>query len=590
MADLLAIISHNRSRQVSVGDLLAAHESLRGTVTFSQRVGTDWAEVAVLDRVQPAMTGTDASGEGWTAWAGALADPTRAAAPLSELEGQFALARLAPNGDELTVATDPVGMMPLFTATTGELTYFSTSALVLARVLGTPPSRIGVERFLRTGTMFGCSTPWEGVERLQPAEAVVFTPSGSRRETYWQPAVEAEIRSLGFDDCTAVCAERGTEAFGGRYRGSHPWADLTGGFDTRLLTLITQGAGVPFHANTVGDDGHDDVDIAREIAAAAGWSWTRLGLPDDWEEIAPARIDEAVAWGDGQLEALHLCNVIEGHREKALTETMLLNGGGGEQFRDYAWGHELWSANRSTEVHYDRLLAWRVLGPTDLSIFREDPTPAVAAALRAELEHRAEPFADTPNTFQCDLIHALRNTGHFGAYQAVAAGWVHMELPFYLKSVFSTAISAHPRHRQLHRLMRAMDRLLDPRVAAIRTKTGGPAEPIRAANLYRFTPYLWRRGKRFGSRLRGRVMGDGSKGEGVVVTERERAFAATIAALRGQGRLDPAQMRSAALFEPAALESVLERAEQAASGVDWSMVGRIVTVELALAAADAGIE
>jgi asparagine synthetase B (glutamine-hydrolysing) len=590
MADLLAIISRDRSRQVSVRDLVAAHESLRGPATSSQTVGAGWAEAAVLDRVQPPLLGTEAKGDGWTAWAGPLADPAAASAPLTELEGQFALARLEPDGGELTVATDPVGMMPLFTAVAGDLTYFSTSALVLARLLRATPSQIGIERFLRTGTMFGRFTLWEGIDRLQPAEAVVFTPTGSRRETYWRPAVEAEIRSLGFDDCAATCAERGTEAFGRRYRGAHPWTDLTGGFDTRLLTLITQGAGVPFDANTVGDDGHDDVDIAREIAAAAGWPWTRLGLPDDWEEIAPTRIDEAVAWGDGQLEALHLCNVIEGHREKALSETMLLNGGGGEQFRDYAWGHELWSANRSTEVHYDRLLAWRVLGPTDLSIFRVDPTPAVGAALRAELEHRAEPFADAANTFQCDLIHALRNTGHFGAYQAVAAGWVHMELPFYLKSVFSTAISAHPRHRRLHRLMRAMDRLLDPRVAAIRTKTGGPAEPIRVANLYRFTPYLWRRGKRFGSRLRGRVMGDGSKGEGVVVTERERAFAATVAALRGQGRLDPAQMRSAALFEPAALEELLARAEQGAVGVDWAMVGRIVTVELALAAVDAGIE
>ena len=590
MADLLAIISRDRSRPVSVADLLAAHESLRGPASFSQTVSAGWAEVIVLDRVAPPLAGTEAAGEGWVAWAGPLADPARAAAALSELEGQFALARLATDGAELVVATDPLGMMPLFTAAAGDLTYFSTSALVLARALRTPPSKIGVERFLRTGTMFGQATPWEGVERLQPAEAVVFSPAGARRETYWRPTVDAGIRSLGFDDCTAACVERGTEAFGRRYRGAHPWADLTGGFDTRLLTLITQGAGVPFHANTVGDDGHDDVDIAAEIAAAAGWPWTRLGLPDDWAEVAPTRIDEAVAWGDGQLEAMHLCNVIEGHREKAATETMLLNGGGGEQFRDYAWGHELWSANRSNQVHYDRLLAWRVLGPTDLSVFREDPTPAVAAALRAELEHRAEPFADAPNTFQCDLLHALRNTGHFGAYQALAAGWVHMELPFYLKSVFSTAISAQPRHRQFHRLMRAMDLALDPRVAAIQTKTGGPAEPIGVANLYRFTPYLWRRGKRFGSRLRGKVMGDGSKGDGEHVTERERAFAATVASLRAQGRLDPAQMRSAALFEPAALESMLERAEQAAIGVDWSMVGRIVTIELALAAADAGID
>ena len=588
MADLLAIICRDRSRRVSAEDLVAAQEALRGPAAVSERVSAGWAEVVVSDRVQPPLLGTAADGDGWAAWAGPLADPARALAPLPELEGQFALARLDPAGEELTLATDPLGMMPLYTGSAGDLTYFSTSALVLARLLRASASRIGFERFLRTGTMFGRFTPWEGVERLQPAEAIVFSPAGSRRETYWRPAVDPAIRSLSFAECAAACAGRGEAAFGARYRGTDPWADLTGGFDTRLLTLITQAAGVPFHANTAGEEGHDDVDIAREIAAAAGWPWTRLALPDDWAEVMPTRIEEAVAWGDGHLEALQMAAVIDGHRQKAETGTLLLNGGGGEQFRDYAWNQELTAANRSTEVNFGRILAWRVLGPLDLSVFRDDPTPAVGAAIRAELEHRAEPFGGTPNTFQCDLIHALRNTGHFGAYQAGAAGWVHMELPFYLKSVFATAISAHPRHRSFHRLMREMNRLLDPRIAAIQTKTGGPAEPMRPGNLYRFTPYVWRRGMRFGSRLRGRVMGQGPSD--AEPTQRERADAASVAALRAAGRLDPAQMRSAALYDPEALETALARAEAGAPGVDWTLVGRVITAELSLVAVDTGIE
>jgi hypothetical protein len=588
MADLLAIVSRDRSRRASAAELVAAHEALRGPAPFSQRQSAGWAEVVVCDRPQPPLIGSELAGEGWSAWAGPLADPARPQAPLDELEGQFALARLDAAGEELTVATDPLGMMPLYTASAGELTYFSTSALILARALRAPASRLGFERFLRTGTMYGRSTPWEGIERLQPAEAVVFAPTGSRRQTYWQPSVEAEIRALGFDDCAAACAERGEAAFAARYRGEHPWADLTGGFDTRLLTLITQGAGIPFRANTAGEEGHDDVDIAREIAAAAGWPWTRLALPDDWPELMPTRLEEAVAWGDGHLEALQMADVIEGHRQKAAAETLLLNGGGGEQFRDYAWNQELTAANRSTEVNFDRILAWRALGPLDLSVFRTDPTPAVAAAIRADLEARVEPYAGTPNTFQCDLIHALRNTGHFGAYQAGAAGWIHMELPFYLKSVFATAISAHPRHRSFHRLMRAMNRLLDPRIAAIQTKTGGPAEPMHLTNLYRFTPYVWRRGKRFGSRLRGKVMGQGPGGEEPTV--RELARAAAVASLRAAGRLDPTQMRSAALYGPEALESTLAGAEASAPGVDWALIGRLITAELSLAAVDAGIE
>jgi hypothetical protein len=278
---------------------------------------------------------------------------------------------------------------------------------------------------------------------------------------------------------------------------------------------------------------------------------------------------------------------MQGHRSKAEVESLLFNGGGGEHFRDYPWGQELWAAGRSTTVNFDRLLAWRVFGPIDLGVFRTDPTPAVAAALRAELEARVEPFAGAPNTFQCDLLYAFKATGHFGAYQSTAGAWEHMELPFYLKPVFTTAISSSPRHRNLHRLMREMMRLLDPAIAAIQTETGGPAEPLRIGNLHRFAPYPWRRGRRFASRLRGRILPSSAATSQPSVLEAARGE--LVGRLRDEGRLDPAQMRSAALYDPIRLEQLLAVAATDPGAADWGLVGRVITSELALEATGTGL-
>lgn len=588
MPDLLAIISRDRSRTVTVDELTATHESLRGAATSSDGAECGWAAVRVLDRPQPAMVGVEREGDGWTAWAGPLADPGAASAPLERLDGQFALLRLEPDRETLRLATDPLGLKSLFTAEQDDLTYVSTSALVLAKHLGRPASRRGVEAFLRTGTQFGRPTPWQGIERLQPAETITFTPAGSERGVYWQPAVDPKVRELGFVACAKACAEQAAGAIAGSYGGKRPWLDLTGGFDTRLLSLLAQRAELSFLANTIGDEGLEDVRLAQEIAAAAGWPWTRFGLPGNWEEIAPGRVEEAVAWGDCSLEALHLTEVIQGHRDKAATESLLLNGGGGEHYRDYPWGQELWAANRTSKVNFDRLLAWRVLGPLDVSVFRTDPTAVAATDLRAELEARVAPFSSQPNTFQCDLLYALKASGHFGAYQSSAAGWIHMEIPFYLKSVFQTAISAAPRHRNLHRLMREMMRYLNPEIAAIQTETGGPAAPLRLTNALRFTPYVSRRARRFGSRLRGRVLGAG--GDPAAPDQRLRGRAAIVASLRDEGRLNPATMRSAALYEPERLTSLLDLAASAPGAVDWALVGRIVTLELALEAVGTGLD
>lgn len=591
MADLLAIISHDRARVVgddALEALTATYESLRGPVPFRESASTPWAAVRVVDRPQPATAGVVRRGEGWTAWAGPLLEPALAAAtPLERLDGQFALARLEGDGQTLRVATDPLGMKPLFLAESGGSTYVSSSALVLAKHLRLSPSRSGLEAFLRTGNQFGRHTPWEGVERLRPAEVLTLSPEKRERAVYWQPEIAEEIRRLPFEACAEACADQAAAAIGAAYAQRRPWVDLTGGFDSRLLALLARRGGLDFLTNTIGEEGDEDVRLARTIAATAGWPWTRFALPADWEEALPGRIEEAVAWGDCHLDALPLAEVIEGHRGKAEVESMLLNGGGGEHYRDYPWGQELWAAGRLNSVNFERLIAWRVLSPLDLSPFRDDPTAAVSAAARAELEARVEPFAGAPNTFQCDLLYAFKATGHFGAYQSTAGAWVHMELPYYLKSVFATAISASPRHRNFHRLMREMMRHLDPRIAAIQTETGGPAEPLRAANLHRFAPYPWRRGRRFLSRLRGRVLGSGASPE---PTPQDRARAGLVAALRREGRLEPARMRSAALYDPARLDQLLRDAVAAPASVDWTLLGRALTVELALEAADAGLD
>jgi hypothetical protein len=592
MADLLAIISHDRAKPVDAAaleQLTSTYESLRGPVPFRETASTEWARVRVVDRPQPATAGVREQGAGWTAWAGPIAEPQAAAAtPLERLDGQFALVRLEEDGSTLRVATDPLGMKPLFSAESNGATYVSSSALVLAKQLGATPSRPGLEAFLRTGNQFGRHTPWEGIERLRPAETIAFTPRGRQRSTYWQPTVEADVRRLSFAECADACVEQASAAIAARYREVRPWLDLTGGFDTRLLALLAQRAELGFLANTSGEDANEDVRLARQIAETADWPWTQFRLPGDWDELLPARIEEAVAWGDGHLDALPLSEVMLGHQRKGERESMLLNGGGGEHYRDYPWGQELFAAGRSRTVNFERLIAWRALSPIDLSVFREDPTAPVSANLRAELEQRVEPFSSQPNTFQCDLLYAFKATGHFGAYQSTAGAWVHMELPFYLKSVFSTAISASPRHRNYHRLMREMMRRLNPTIAAIQTETGGPAEPLNLGNLHRFTPYPWRRGRRFASRLRGKVLGSGDANPEATPTDVARG--GLIAALRGQGRLDPATMRSGALYDGGALERLLADAASDPAAVDWTTVGRIVTVELALEAADAGLD
>jgi hypothetical protein len=592
LAELLAIISHDPSTVVDDGALerlTADHVALRGVQEGRLDAGTGRVRTRVLGR-STSTWGVEEADGGWTAWAGSLQRRTATlAGPLAELDGQFGLVRADREG-AVEVATDALGMKPLYVAERDRHTYVSTSVLALARHLGAAPSRLGLESFLRAGMQFGRATQWEGIDRLRPAEVRRFAAAGGAgvEASSSVPSTEPRIGELSLGDAAELCVERATAALADRYSGEQPWIDLTGGFDSRLLSLLAARAGIEPIANTFGGPESEDVRIARRVALARDWPWQLIEPAADWPRRLPEELPEAIGWGDGHLDALHLAGVLVGHREKAATRTLLLNGGGGEEFREHPWGHELWKAGRTSTVGYDRFIAWRLLLPVDLSPLRADPTAAVAAAMREELEARARPFSTRSNIFQDDLLYALKMTGHSGAYQAAGGAYLDLEVPFYLRPILLSVISVAPRHRRLHRLMREMMVRLDPTVAALPTETGGPAEPLRPGNLLRFAEYGRRRSLRFATRVRARLPDRGARDlapPGLY----ELAGGALVERLRGERRLDPKTMRSGSLYDAQRLDALFDRAIAQPNGVDWDAVGRIVTVEMTLEAAGAGL-
>jgi hypothetical protein len=160
-------------------------------------------------------------------------------------------------------------------------------------------SELGLSVFLRAGYQFGTRTIWEGIERLDPATRIVFGPNGARRDTYWRPPVEEEVTRLSLAEAVERCRTVARETLGSSYAGTEGrrWADLTGGYDSRLSTLLFTDAGVDFIANTFGREGSEDVVIAAEIARAAGWDWRRFDIPAAWPELLPRLMPQAAASG-----------------------------------------------------------------------------------------------------------------------------------------------------------------------------------------------------------------------------------------------------------------------------------------------------
>lgn len=592
MTTLLAIVARDRA-VVEPGEieaLAATYERLRGAGVRTEVCGPGWVRAMTIGHEHGQPAGLASADTSWVAWAGSVQHPgSLIDAPPEALDGQFVSLHFNADEDTLTLVTDPLGLKPVFLAERDRKIYISTSALVLARHLRAPPSRAEMEAFVRMGRQFGPRTHWEGVRRAEPARAMRFDLSGVTERTYWTPSPDPRMARLSLTETAEACSSRGVEWMRSALVGTDaPWCDLTGGFDSRLLALLLRRAGTQFHTNTFGDEGSEDVLIAAEVSGAAGWPWSRFDLPRDWSEILPRVLPAAVAWGDAQLNAVQLAEVLRGHGARAPLGSTVLCGGGGEYYTADAWMHELSRAGRTGEVNFDRWFNVIVLPTMDVSIFSRDPTPGVIQASRGDFQRRIEAYDGVPNVLKLDVMQAYRSRGHYGVYQAAAGGCADQRLPYLAKNLFTDAISVSSRFRRYHRLMRRMTHDLDPRIAAVRTTYGGPAAPATLRNAHQVVRYPLRRGGRLLRKVAHRASGE-SPSSASVVAIRRGAHRTLIEAMVRDGRLDIRRMRSGSLYDERSLSRLLESVIRGPGSSASALLGRIATIELALESADADL-
>jgi hypothetical protein len=581
LSGFVAIIWTQESAPTDEIDTLAkAYTDLRGPA-LEQRLSAAGRVDAIRFESWPSRhPAVERRSDSWALAVGAIHhDQPLLSSRLEDLEGQFALLIYDAQSGAVTVASDPFGMQALYWARRDGTTYVSTSCLTLARHLQAPLSEIGVHTYLRTGMQFGALTNWEGISRLDPATSLRFEQDRLNVEQYWRPELDGRIGGLDLERAAGHCIEVAAELFARCFGGAPTWADLTAGFDTRLLTLLMDHAGVELHAETRRTTRSLDPIIAERVARAAGWDWQALEVPREWlpqlRELAPV----ALGWGDGNIDVLTLSRDLWVHRLLGRERPSLLNGVGGDHFRSHAWRQEFFLEGRSSRVNWDNLLDMRLIHSMDTSVFARDPTADVRDHIQQRMRTWAAPYSSELNTVQLDVMHAYKQTGHAGAYCSADGGYLQAHLPYYLKPVFSAAFSTNFKLRNHHRLMRAMIHRLNPAVARLPTDSGGPAGPWRWRNVHRFAPYYAQLGRRainkIGERLIGRPVWPIS---GVVRPWLRQASARYVAELE----LRPETMLSGHLYDGGRLGAAMAKAQSEETTSE--AIGRIVTIELALRA------
>ena len=513
---------------------------------------------------------------------------------LERYDGHFALVIYNGVEENLSVISDPTGQFSIFYGSHGDRTFFSTSAFAIAMQVCSQPDTLAIESFLRAGKAHGDWTLWQDVKRIFPGTVKKIDRDKVSEVEYWTPSYIETIARLSFEEALEYALDMMIPLFNCvLQREGKVWADLTGGFDTRLTTMLMAKLGIPFIAYCVGPDDHPDVQIAKKISEVMEWEYQTIQMPDDWEQRQLDWLETALFKGDARLSVLGLASVVYGQRERSITSKVNVTGLGADEWREAAYSGT-YLFNRGKTYAYDRLIDAAILSSIPVEVMRQDRTLEIRREWKIYLSKLASNYSKYPNVIKGNAMFVkFRYPSHGGSYLSASAGFMRALSPFCFKEPVNFALSLDYRWRlnYHYRFVRTLLEREDLILANIETTKGGPAIPMRLSNLRKFVP-LWK------PIISNQVEAATHRlfGRSIRLWNHPRYSTYPMPGWRkaqvnyaySEGLLNPSKMFSGDLYNALALQSMVALTEK--NHFEYGeFLDRVITVEMALRAVGTGL-
>lgn len=191
---------------------------------------------------------------------------------MREAEGTFCLVHYQPQTGTVVLATDKLGVRPLYFWMDENLVVFA-SALRILEELSFVPKKMdlrAVTEVVALGAPLADRTPYANISRLKSAEIVKITNEGAARSCYWRWD-EIEVSEDPEPACLARVYDRFQTATKRRIRNDRDTAAyLSGGLDSRCTVAALCDNGVRTRTVNFARPGTQDYFFGKDFAAKIG--------------------------------------------------------------------------------------------------------------------------------------------------------------------------------------------------------------------------------------------------------------------------------------------------------------------------------
>jgi hypothetical protein len=420
-----------------------------------------------------------------------------------EMDGTFALAIGDSRSGHIYVITDPRGSMHVYAREDATGTAICTSSQALSTDGRLDP--IGAYEFITTGIIYEDRSLWAGIRKLPPA-AIVDIAQGSSTVTHYWTFRDALTTPLSLDDA----ADSLTTAMSLTLKQigvSHQpvLADLTGGYDSRLLLLGLLDSGIRFANTVVGRENLPDVVTARQIADRLNLSLTVQQEPD---RVDAASFDSALRLCDGEFNVFEYANIQRNQAPFVANHGASLNGSFGEVARGY-WWELLWpKLNTRTPLDANMLARKRFAAIPFIEVFNKPPVDSLAMHLAGVVRRTIEPVQDLTLASQMDCVYLGMRMQRWQGRIASNTNQIWPALaPLGFTTTLTPMLAARPAGRFRSLMPRYIFHKRHPILANIPLEHGYPPTLASLANLHQFIPLLDHYGQKIQDKLASKLGG-----------------------------------------------------------------------------------
>jgi hypothetical protein len=422
---------------------------------------------------------------------------------LRTFEGTFAMAAWHERDGRGLALNDHVGTFNMYWAERpGGRVAIATNPLVLARCLGLGLDPDAALELLVRGQLIAPSSLYAGASRLGLGEAAVVDRAGVRRLRRWRPYQPEQ--PLRFADAADALAARARSVMRRHHALGVPIvADLTSGYDSRMVLCAAIAAGLPLAVTVNGDRDQIEVQIASEIAGGLGLRLHHFVQRELWTRPVDAELRRELLFRTaGELPFTEVYHHVLTRPQLAGAYRLHFNGGGNDTTRYHPWGQEFFGIGRRRLANVENAVRYRFLQGS----LPDGLVPAAALArfrrrLAARVEAVCRDGTGTRTTAQLDAVHVWKMTGHFSADAGALSGLLLTVPPLNAVSYVDASLRTPWRHKLTSQLARAVHTRLSPEAAAFRTQYGSSAASPTLATLHQEVPQTLLRAAHLGDKL-----------------------------------------------------------------------------------------